>query len=178
MKCIKSITDKDFGLDIKNMENPRIRLGARGIVINNENKIAILNKANKNEYKLIGGGIEQDEDPKLAFEREVLEESGCEIEIKECLGTIEELKSHDNFKQISYVFVGNVIQDTKETHFTQKEIDEGSKLLWMDIDDAMKIIKQCENELVASKYESVYHTKFIVRRDYEILNYYKEHKGY
>ena len=56
-------------------------------------------------------------------------------------------------------------------NFTQKETDEGSKLLWLDISDALKLIKESENKLVSSKYESVYHTKFIVRRDYEILKY-------
>lgn len=82
MKCIKTITDQDFGLYNFKLENPRTRLGARGIVFNEDNKIAILNKQLKNEYKLVGGGIEEDEDPKLAFQREVLEEAGCDIEIR------------------------------------------------------------------------------------------------
>lgn len=175
MKCIKKLTDEDFGLDIIPFNEPRHRFGARGIVFNNENKIAILNKSLKNEYKLVGGGIKEDEDPTKAFKREVLEETGCIIEIDDCLGTIEELKSQDNFKQTSYIYVAHVIEDKKELHLTQKELDEGSKLLWLDIEDAIKLIKDSEDKLVASKYESVYHTKFIVRRDYEILKYYKNH---
>ena len=134
--------------------------------------MAILNKQSKNEYKLVGGGIEKDEDPATAFQREVLEETGCQIEIVNFLGITEEYKSQDNFRQTSYVYVANVINDTGNINFTQKEIDEGSKLLWLDINDALKLIKESENKLVSSKYESVYHTKFIVRRDYEILKYY------
>ena len=41
----------------------------------------------------------------------------------------------------------------------------------------MNLNKDCENKLKQSMYDSdksVYHTKFIVRRDYEILKYYKE----
>ena len=91
------------------------------------------------------------------------------------VSTFEELKSHDNFKQTSYVYVAHVIKDTKELHFTQKEIDEGAKLLWLNIEDAMKLIKDSEDKLIASKYENVYHTKFIARRDYEILRYYINH---
>ena len=174
MKCIKVLTDADFELEIKQLDNPRVRYGARGIVINQDNKIAILNKQLKNEYKLVGGGIEENEDPKIAFKREVLEEAGCNIEIIGELGTIEEIKSQDNFKQLSYVFVAKVIGDLIEPEYTQKEIDEGSKLLWLEIDDAMNKIKISEKELIASQYESVYHTKFIVRRDYEILKYYIE----
>lgn len=174
MICIKTLTDKDFGLENLVLDNPRIRFAARGLVFNKDNKIAILNKKKKNEYKLVGGGIEEDEDSKLAFKREVLEEAGCNIEIKDEIGIIEEIKSHDNFKQTSYVFSANVIGDIGKPNFTQKELDEGAQLLWLEIDDAMKRIKNSEDELIGSKYENVYHTKFIVRRDYEILKYYKE----
>lgn len=171
MNIIKTLTDEDFGITSIKMENPRHRLGARGLVFKDE-KVAILNKRLKNEYKLVGGGIEKDEDPATAFQREVLEETGCQIEIVDILGITEEYKSQDNFRQTSYVYVANVINDTGNFNFTQKEIDEGSKLLWLDINDALKLIKESENKLVSSKYESVYHTKFIVRRDYDILKYY------
>lgn len=171
MNYIIKLIDENFGIKSIKMENPRHRLGARGLVFKN-GKVAILNKQSKNEYKLVGGGIEKDEDPATAFQREVLEETGCQIEIVNFLGITEEYKSQDNFRQTSYVYVANVINDTGNINFTQKEIDEGSKLLWLDINDALKLIKESENKLVSSKYESVYHTKFIVRRDYEILKYY------
>lgn len=174
MNCIKTLTDLDFGLDTKEFDNPRIRYGARGLVFNDKNEIAILNKQNKNEYKLVGGGIEENEDPTIAFKREVLEEAGCKIEIDDCLGIIKEEKSQDNFMQTSYVYVAHVLEDTKHLNLTQKEIDEGSQLLWLKVEDAMNIIKDSEEKLVASKYEDVYHTKFIVRRDYTILKYYIE----
>lgn len=65
------------------MNNSRLRLGARGIAIREDGKIAIFNKSNKNEYKLPGGGLEGEgeEEPEEAFKREVLEEIGCKIEI-------------------------------------------------------------------------------------------------
>ena len=173
MICIKTLTDEDFGLENLTLNNPRIRFGARGLVFNKDNKIAILNKQLKNEYKLVGGGIEENEDPTIAFKREVLEEAGCKVEIDACLGIIKEEKSQGNFMQTSYVYVAHVIENTNHLNLTQKEIDEGSQLLWLTIDDAIKIIKDCEDRLKPSKYEDVYHTKFIVRRDYTILNYYK-----
>ena len=121
MNCIRKIVDEDFGLTSVEFDNPRIRYGARGIVINNEGNIAVFNKQVKNEYKLPGGGIDAGEDPKEAFKREVLEETGCIIEVVDDLGTIEEHKTLDNFKQISYVFVGKVIEDTKQFDFTEKK---------------------------------------------------------
>lgn len=172
MELICKITDADIGEESIKMENPRLRLGARGIIIREDGKIAIFYKSNKNEYKLPGGGLEGEEKPEEAFKREVLEETGCEIEIIDNLGTTEEYKSLDNFKQISYVFVGKVIKDTKKLNLTQKEKDEGAKLLWENPQNGLELITQCFDKLVSSKYESVYHTKFIVLRDRKILEKY------
>lgn len=174
MNCIKILTDKDFNLVPKEFNNPKIRYGARGIVFNNKNEIAILNKSNKNEYKLVGGGIENNENPTDAFKREVFEETGCKIEIDNCIGITKEERSQDNFMQTSYIYIAHIIEDTNQLHLTTKEIDEGAQLLWLNINDALKKIKNCENKLIPSKYENVYNTKFVVRRDYTILKYYKE----
>jgi len=172
MNIICKITDNDIGENYIEIENPKIRLGARGIVIRDDGKIAIFNKANKNEYKLPGGGIENDEEPEEAFKREVLEETGCVAEIIEKLGITEEYKCQSNFKQISNVFYGKVIEDTKQLHVTQKEKDEGARLLWETPKNALKLITECYDKLVKSDYESVYATKFVVLRDRKILEYY------
>lgn len=172
MNLICKITDNDLGLEYNGIENPSLRLGARGIVIRDDGKIAIFNKSNKNEYKLPGGGIEGNEEPKEAFKREVLEETGCVVEILEELGTTEEYKLQNNFKQISYIYVGKVIEDTKVLNITQKEKDEGAKLLWETPKKALELITDCYDKLVESKYESVYTTKFVVLRDRKILEYY------
>ena len=171
MNLIFKITDNDIGEKYEELEKPQLRLGARGIVIREDGKIAIFNKANKNEYKLPGGGMEKDEDPEEAFKRELLEETGCIIEITENLGVAEEYKSQINFKQISNVFVGRVIEDTKKLNVTQKEKEEGARLLWETPQRALELIKNCYGQLIDSKYESVYVTKFIVLRDLEGFSY-------
>ncbi len=61
MILIDKITDEDLNEKSTEMLNPRIRYGARGIVIRNDGKIAVFNKSKKNEYKLPGGGIEENE---------------------------------------------------------------------------------------------------------------------
>lgn len=174
MELICRITDEDIGEKTINMENPKLRLGARGIVIREDGKIAIFNKSNKNEYKLPGGGLEGEEKPEEAFKREVLEETACEVEIIETLGTTEEYKSLNNFKQISYVYVGKVQKDTNKLNLTEKEKDEGAKLLWETPENALELITDCFNKLVASKYASIYSTKFVVLRDSKILEKYIE----
>ena len=123
-ELICKITDQDIGETPIEMTNLRLRLCAGGIVIREDGKIAIFNKSNKNEYKLPGGGLEGEEETEEAFRRKVLEKTGCEIEIIECLGTTEEYKSLKNFKQISYVFVGKVLKDTKQLNMTKKKMKE------------------------------------------------------
>ena len=178
MNLICKLTDNDIGEQYIELENPKLRLGARGIVVRNDGKIAIFNKANKNEYKLPGGGIENDEAPEEAFKREVLEETGCIVEIIEKLGITEEYKYQTNFRQISNVFVGKVIEDTMQLNITKKEKDEGARLLWESPRNALKLITNCYDKLIGSKYESVYQTKFIVLRDRKILEYYlKKYKN-
>ena len=176
MGCIKVLVDEDFGLKSVEFNNPRVRKGARGIIINSDGKIAVFNKANKNEYKLPGGGIDEGENPEEAFKREALEETGCEIEIINSLGTIEEHKSLDNFKQTSYIFVAKVVNDTHKLNLTQKEKDEGAQLLWVDDTEALKLITDCYDKLKESKYENLYHSKFIALRDRYILEYYLNSK--
>ena len=177
MNTIKILTDENFQLQSIPFENPRIRYGARGILLKDDDTIAVFHKTNCNEYKLPGGGIDDGETPEDAFKRECLEETGCEIEIIARLGIIEEHKSLDNFKQISYIFVSKVINDTKKLALTQKEKDEGSKLEWMQKDFALQKITDCENVLIGSKFEDIYHIKFIVRRDQEILKYYLKERS-
>lgn len=171
MNNISIIKDSDIGYEGSELNNPKVRYASRGIVIKND-KIAILNKANKNEFKLPGGGIESDETPEDAFRREVLEETGCEVDIIERLGIIEEHKTLANFKQISYVFVGKVTKDTNECHFTEKESDEGAKILWTTPNNGLELITNCFDKIIGSKYEDEYQTKFIVYRDKTILEYY------
>lgn len=174
MKNIIVLNDKDFGLEPIALNNPETRLASRGIVINQDNKIAILNKSNNNEYKLVGGGMDGNEDPKTAFEREVLEEAGCKVVIDDFLGIVKEERTNNNFVQTSYIYVAHVTEDTKKLELTQKEKDEGARLLWLDLEDAINIIKECERNIKASKYENILSKKFVVRRDYNILVYYRD----
>lgn len=172
MEIIFKITDKDFGIEPLDMSNFKLRIAARGIVIREDGKIALQNKSNKNEYKLVGGGMEENEIPQKAFQREVLEEAGCEIEIIQLLGTTEEYKSKQNLKQISHIFVARVIKDTHHLNLTEKEKDEGAKLLWVEPTEALKLITDCYDKLLPSDYDDVYDTRFVVLRDRKILEYY------
>lgn len=175
------IKDSDLGIGLNNkpLDNPITRYASRGIIIREDGKIGLFHKALKHEYKLPGGGMDGD-DPDTAFLREIMEETGCEVEIVEKLGTIEEHKGQTNFKQISHVYVARVTKDTHTLHLTDKEKAEGSEFLWATLDDALSLIHDSFDHLVASSKqvkngaETVYMTQFVIKRDEAILTYYKD----
>ena len=41
MKCIKKLTDEDLGLQNVPFHDPRVRLGARGIILNQEKQSSL-----------------------------------------------------------------------------------------------------------------------------------------
>jgi len=169
---IASISDQDFNLPSKELSNPIIRYASRGILLDDNNQIAIINKKVKNEYKLPGGGMEEGENKEEAFLRELYEETGCLAEITDFLGITIEEKNQTNFKQISYVFVGRVIKKTSKLHLTKKEKNEKTNVLWTSINEGLKLIKNSEKELIGSVYDNLYKSLFMVRRDSRILEYY------
>lgn len=171
------VKDSNFNLKVKPLKNPEIRYASRGIIFNDKGEIAVFNKKNKNEYKLPGGGIEEKEDKIEAFKREVLEETGCLVEITNYLGIIIEEKSLTNFKQISYVYVAKVIKNLNKLNLTLKEQEEGATLLWKDLNKALNLITNCQRELVVSKYDNLYKSLFMVERDKKILEYYLKNKN-
>lgn len=173
MNTIAVLTDKEFDLEPQEFNNPQFRKASRGIVIReSDGKIALQYKKNKNQYKLVGGGIEDGEASNIAFVREVLEETGCEVEIIKELGVVEEFRSHNNFKQISYVYFAKVIKDTKTLNLTEREIHDGAELVWKTPEEALELIISSYDNLISSKYENVYSSRFVWLRDKKILEYY------
>lgn len=174
MSLKEKIIDEDLGLERKGLHNPTIRMASRGIVMREDGKMAVIHKRVKNEYKLPGGGVENQEEMEETFRREVLEETGCHIEITKFLGTVEEERSQKNFRQISYVYAAKVIEDTKTFHLTKQEEDEQLELVWMELDEALEKVTNCFDFLKPSSYHDIYYTKFAVARDRKILEYYKK----
>ena len=166
------IKDNDIGMENIELNDPIVRVAARGIVLNGD-KVAIFHKENKNEYKLPGGGMDEGETPEECFAREAREEIGCVLENIVKLGVIEEHKGATNFKQISHVFVANVKEDLHKLDLTEKEKTEGGKMLWVDLNTAIKLVEGSFDKLKAGVDETVYMSKFIIKRDLAILNYYK-----
>ena len=174
MNLIAKITDEDIGESFTGVNNPKTRTAVRTILKDGEGNIAILNKQLKNEFKLVGGGVDKGESLDEALKREILEEAGCEVEITSYLGFLEEFRSKENFYQKSYVYLTKVVKNTKELHLTKKEEEEGAKICWFKPEKALQIMEKSYDKLLPSKYSDLYATNFIVKRDSTILDYYIE----
>lgn len=167
---IDEIKDRDFDPNFvppKDIDDYKLRKSARGLLINNDNKIALLFVTKENYHKLPGGGVESDETTEQAFVREIKEETGCDCKIIE--GKKQNsivLEERDKFKllQISYIFYSQVVGEQKEQNLTQEEIDEGFELKWVTITEAVELVK---NDKPLD-----YEGKFIQKRDLAVLNFY------
>lgn len=176
MNFITKITDEDIGEKLFQInDNPTTRKAVRTILLNDSGEIAILHKIKKNEYKLIGGGVENHESLEEALRREVLEESGCEIIILKELGYVEEYRTANNFIQTSYVYVAKVSKNTGKLHLTDQEKEEGAELCWYKPEIALQKIVDSYKKLSMSKCNNLYGSKIILKRDSCILKYYIKH---
>lgn len=177
MELIKEIFENDLDLgnikpdfvQIKAREQEgeryyRLRRASRALVFF-ENKIAMLNAEKLNLHKLPGGGIDQNESITEGLVREIREETGCKIGDIAELGLVIEYRGTIELLQISYVFTGNVLDRAEMPNFTEKELGEGFRLVWLGVEDAINIMK---NEDKPNSYAG----KFIHARDLGILEYY------
>ncbi len=163
---IAEIEDHEAGNSSSNNSNSndyQIRRASRAILIK-ENMIAMLFVEKNNYHKLPGGGFEDGEDQEEALKREVLEETGWNIEIKKYLGITLEYRNQYKMLQISYIFEALSTGVPGKLNFTEKEISKGFKLVWISLADIMRIINHEEPE--------DYTDKFIHTRDKKILDFY------
>ena len=164
MKLLETIQFEDFTPEeIAKLE---LRQAARAILLDNNDKIALLYVSKNKYHKLPGGGIEQDEDIVTALKRECLEETGCQIFIKEELGLIVEYRKRFNLKQESYCYITEVEGVKGTPTFEKGEMEEGFQLIWVSLDEA--------TNLLTNEFPDDYEGKFIVKRDSLYLRKAKE----
>jgi len=116
------------------------RTACRWVVVDDNGQIPLVYDSYMRYYKLPGWWMEWEEDKIESFKREISEEAWCEIDsIEEVWKVIEK---NSKWEQTSYCFFWKIISKW-ESHFTQKEIDRGYKLIWVKFEEALPLI---ENE--------------------------------
>ena len=129
------------------------RLAVRAILLNDANgQIALIYIAEGNYFKLPGGGIEADEDHKHAVNREILEETGCEVFLDgmQLLATSEEWRN--DLHQTSFCYVASLQEDTGQPQLTELEASEGLTYSWVSLPDALESMRNTEPTTELGKY--------------------------
>jgi len=148
MKLLKEIKDIQ---NISESNGFKVREAARAILIDDQNKIPMLYVSKKKHHKIPGGGIDNGESKKEALIRESLEEVGCKIEILKEVGEIIEYRKEHNLKQTSYCYIGKIIEKG-EPDFTEKELNDGFRIIWLSIDEAILKMKSDNPEDYGGKF--------------------------
>jgi 8-oxo-dGTP diphosphatase len=114
-----------------------VREAVQAVVFDTNNNIALLHVTKKKNYKLPGGGIEDNEDRTDALRRECLEEIGANVEIINELGSIDEYRKTFHLKQISYCYVAKLKGEKGTPNFTEEEVADGFEQVWLPYEAAM-----------------------------------------
>ena len=156
MKLLKYIEDKPI---IGNKETKK-RSASRAVLFDDQNLVPILYVSKLKYHKLPGGGIKSGENKIEGLNREIMEETGCTIEITGEVGEVREYRSKWNLLQTSYCYTGKIISKGSQS-FTKKEKNNGFELIWLTLDEAI-------NELKTDN-STNYEDKFIKERELAFL---------
>ncbi|WP_312309684.1 NUDIX hydrolase [Acinetobacter variabilis] len=86
------------------MSNKVITIAA-AIILNEQNQILLVRKKDTDFFMYVGGKLEPNELPEAALSREVLEETGCEMEILSYIGKYETVAANElNHSLVSYLY--------------------------------------------------------------------------
>ncbi len=135
------------------------REASRGVIFDKKGMIPLLRVWRDQHHKLPWGGLEWNEDPKVAFEREVLEECGCTIENIHVIWKV--VQQNSTWQQTSYYYYAEIIWKALP-HFTDKEISLGFELRRYPLEEALSILQK--------DIPSYERGKYILERDLFILN--------
>uniref|UniRef100_UPI004055A901 NUDIX domain-containing protein n=1 Tax=Candidatus Electrothrix sp. TaxID=2170559 RepID=UPI004055A901 len=137
---------------------PLKRAVSRGVFIQNK-KILLCKAINRENFFLIGGGIKKNETPKMAIEREVIEETGKICSVISKIGTFcNGYRNQDGiyYFEKNFLFLIHIINcQINEKHISkEKHID----FFWKNLDEVGKIDLRpnfLHKVIKANRYEAI-----------------------
>ena len=145
MHLLAELTDHSIGLPAQPRRTLyQLRKASRAVLVDHDNRLAILAVRKDHYHKLPGGGFENDENVLDALRREVREEVGAEIEITGEVGCIIEYRAEFEQLQISYCYRARVVGKLTQPSFTLVEQADQFALEWHTLDEALALLRRDE----------------------------------
>lgn len=148
------------------------RLTGKAIMIDTDGKVALVAEENL-IYTLPGGGIDPGESIEIGITREMLEETGYNIEIDCILGYTDDYRNRDKKHCINYCAISKIIGGKGMPNLTEDESRNGLHVKWFDINEAIEVLNK-EKEAVHRGEIKYYNTAYNVIRDGIFLSEYLE----
>jgi ADP-ribose pyrophosphatase YjhB (NUDIX family) len=166
MKKIATLHEKDVYPEKKSDEGIEYsdRATGKAIVLDGENKVALVGNKQNKFLLLPGGGIDDGEDIQTGIVRECLEEIGCVVNILDEVGCIDDYRPRDKKHCINYCYTARVIGNKGDPKHTENETAVGMYTKWVTLEDALDIFKRQKLELESGKV-AFYNTGFNIIRD-------------
>ncbi|MCH7379591.1 MULTISPECIES: NUDIX domain-containing protein [Acinetobacter] len=115
---------------------------AAAVILNEHNQLLLVRKQNTHAFMQVGGKLEMDEAPEITMQREILEEIGCECELKQFIGRFETAAANEpDHVLVSYVYA----VELKQPPQIAAEIAE---MKWIDLDDQFTLLAPLTKEIV------------------------------
>lgn len=146
MKKIGIINEYNFSTE--EIKKIPIRKKVRGLIFKNKNTLICVQENGreiKHLLKLPGGSVEKNESNVKAIKREILEETGYEIDNIKLIGYIENIRKEDSIHIIYYM--AKIKGKKKKLKLTDGELKVGTKPIEMDIEIAKKRFKNEYNKV-------------------------------
>lgn len=165
MQLIRSITEEDLGRINHPEEWPSYpdRVGARAVLVDENNRIALMHVTNRGYYKLPGGGMDEGETIEQTLRRELKEEMGADsIEVLSEVGQIDEYREGMKKRSVHKCFLVKLNGQIGASEQTEKELEHGYETVWAEnIDEAIKLVDSGKPQEYGQDFERLRELTFL-----------------
>ena len=144
------------------------RYTAKGIILDQHKKIALVAKKGSGFYFLPGGGIEAGESAEQALKRESMEEIGGHIIIDRKFAVISEPRAKSAEIYETSCFIARLSGDAGEPDLTPEDSLLGMETLWIGRPEAMELLKK-QAKKINYKTDNYYNRRFNTVRDLYLI---------
>jgi len=144
MELLRTIKEEEVYPEYKSDKDKKnkYRAAVRAVVLDGDNKVALINVTKLGYYKLPGGGVEEGESMQEALKRECLEEIGCDVNVGEEIGKVMENRDRIETDQESFCYLAKAVGNKGQPNLVGYEITDGFETVWVNIDEALSLVEQ------------------------------------